>query len=293
VKKLTGFLLVTSALLGGIGTVAAQEKAEGVMKPPKVLVITREFLKPGKMGTTHEKTEAAFVQAVRGAKWPTHYLAVDSISGKPRSLFLTGYDSFEAWEKDYQATQKNAALAAALDRAGVVDGELQSDADGGAFVYREDYSLRPGSDIPHMRYFEILLYHVRPGHQKDWDSLVKMVMAAYEKIPDVHWATYQVVFGQQADTFVVFVPRKSLAEVDRAFAAGKQFEAAMGEDGMKKLGELSAVALESSQSNLFTFNPRMSYVSDEWVKADPDFWKPKMAGAPKKAEKAEKPAAGQ
>jgi hypothetical protein len=32
------------------------------------------------------------------------------------------------------------------------------------------------------------------------------------------------------------------------------------------------------------FNPKMSYVSDDWVKADPDFWKPKAAPAvaPKK-----------
>ena len=35
----------------------------------------------------------------------------------------------------------------------------------------------------------------------------------------------------------------------------------------------------------------MSYPSDEWIKADPDFWKPKAnaAAAPKKME--EKPAA--
>ena len=61
------------------------------------------------------------------AKWPTHYLAVNSITGKPRVLFLTGYDSFEAWEKDVQATQKNATLSAALDRAAVADGDLLSD----------------------------------------------------------------------------------------------------------------------------------------------------------------------
>jgi hypothetical protein len=58
---------------------------------------------------------------------------------------------------------------------------------------------------------------------------------------------------------------------------------------MKKLGELEAAAIESMQSNLFMFNPRMSYVSPDWVKADPDFWTVKgatgMAAAPKKTEK--------
>jgi hypothetical protein len=46
-------------------------------------------------------------------------LAVSAITGKPRVLFLTGYDSFEAWEKDTRATQNNATLSAALDRASV------------------------------------------------------------------------------------------------------------------------------------------------------------------------------
>jgi hypothetical protein len=36
----------------------------------------------------------------------------------------------------------------------------------------------------------------------------------------------------------------------------------------------------------------MSYVPDEWVKADPDFWKPKSMGAAA-GKAAEKPAANQ
>jgi uncharacterized protein involved in type VI secretion and phage assembly len=61
----------------------------------------------------------------------------------------------------------------------------------------------------------------------------------------------------------------------------------MGEAGMKRLGELSREAIESSESNLFQFAPKMSYVSDDWAKADPDFWKPKAAipAGEKKAEK--------
>jgi hypothetical protein len=56
----------------------------------------------------------------------------------------------------------------------------------------------------------------------------------------------------------------------------------MGPDGMKKLSELSAACIESSQTNLFQFNPKMSYPPEEWIKADPGFWKPTMAAAAKK-----------
>src|SRR5438309_7013523 len=98
------------------------------------------------------------------AKWPAHYFAMDSMSGAQRSLFFTAYDSFEAWEKDSEAANKNATLTAALDRAYSADGELLSSYDSSAYAYREALSLRPAVDIAHMRYFEISRYVVRPGH---------------------------------------------------------------------------------------------------------------------------------
>jgi len=112
-RKPTGLGLLLCLPAGWSELGIAQEKA-GEMPPPKVLVIMREFLKPGRTGTTHEKSERAFGQAFRAANRPTEYLAIDSLSGKPRSLFLAGYDSFAAWEEDVQAAQKNTTLSAAL-----------------------------------------------------------------------------------------------------------------------------------------------------------------------------------
>ena len=285
-KRITGLLWGSFLFAGGICMLAAQETTP----PPKVLTISREFIKPGKGGMLHEKAESAFVQAMQRAKWPTHYLAMNALTGRPRALFLTGFDSFDAWEKDGQAEDKNAALSAALDRAAVADGDLLSDADSTALVYSEEYSLHSAVDIPHMRYFEISLYRVRPGHNKEWDTLVKMVMAAYEKIPDVHWATYRALYGREGGTYVVFNPMKSASEIDQSFGQSKKFMENLGEDGMKKLDELEASAIESSQHNLFIFSPKMSYVSDEWIKADPDFWKPKAAAAAASKKTDEKPA---
>jgi hypothetical protein len=291
-KRITDVLLLGSLVVGSLGMAAAQEHT---MSPPKVLTVTREFVKPGKGGAMHDKAESAFVQAYGRTKWPTHYLAMGSLSGKPRVLFFVGYDSFEAWEKDVNATNKNAALSGALDRASVADGELLDSMDQGAWAYREDYSLRAPADIPHMRYFDIAVFHVKPGHRKEWDDGMKMVLAAYEKLPETRWACYEAAYGAPQGTFAFITPRKSAAEIDRDFAQDKQFMAAMGDDGMKKLEELSAASIESSETNLFAFNPKMSYVSDDWVKADPDFWKPKPAAAPAAAPKkpAEKPGTGQ
>src|SRR5262245_20806988 len=114
-KKTLGCALGVLLLGGSVSLTFAQEtgRPSGTTPPPKVLQVIREFVKPGKGGSAHEKAESAFVQAFAHAKSPTHYLAATSLSGKSRALFFIPFDSFEAWEKDNLAVQKNTALSAA------------------------------------------------------------------------------------------------------------------------------------------------------------------------------------
>jgi len=278
-KKITTLSVGLSLLFLGSTIASAQDPNAG---PPKVLVIQREYLKPGRAGSTHEKTEGAFVHAMAAAKWPTHYFGMDSLSGPSRALFFIGYPSFEAWEKDTLATQKNATLSAALDRASLVDGDLLTVYESSTSVYREDMSLRAAVNIAQMRYFEITQFVVRPGHEKEFEALAKMYVNGFGKaVPNAHWATFERQYGASTgssvgDVFIVLNPMKSLSEVDSGFADSKKFDDAMSEGDKKKLAELSAASIESVQTNLFAFNPKESYPADEWIKADP-FWKPKPA----------------
>jgi len=254
----------------------AQEKAAS--GPAKILVITREFVKPGKGGAPHDKAEGAFVEAMSKAKWPTRYVAAQAMSGKPRVLFFTRYDSYDAWEKDVTATTKNTTLSAALDRANQADGELLDSTDQNVFTYNEELSLRPVSDISHMRFLEIWVAHVKPGHYREWAELNKMYKAAYEKsVPDGHWAVYEATYGSPNGTYLFLTARKSAAELDRGPQDEKATMAALGEEGMKKIDELFAACVDSSETQIFAFAPQMSYPPDEFVKADPDFWKSKPA----------------
>jgi hypothetical protein len=275
-NKLSRFLLGLSLVLTCSCITAAQEKSQANPSIPRVLQITREFTKPGKAGFVHDASESAFVQAMARAKWPTHYLGMTSLSGKQRALFLTSYPSFEAWEKDNAAVQKNPTLAPAIEAASVADSAQLDSIDQAVFVFNDEMSLRPLADLSQMRYMEVSLYHVRPGHGREWNELVKLVKAAYEKgVPGSHWGVFEEVFGGDGGSYLVLTARKTLAEVDHGFQVeNKQFEAAMGAEGMKKLEELAAASIESEQHQLFAFNPHMSYVADEWIKADPDFWKP-------------------
>ncbi|HXN17417.1 MAG TPA: hypothetical protein VN875_03725 [Candidatus Binatus sp.] len=271
-KKLCSFLLGASFVLAAAGIAVAQDKP-GVMRvPPPVLTITREFVKPGKSGVVHERTESAFVKAMTAGKSNQHYLALNSMSGKPRALFLTGYESFEDWEKQNLADMKNATLSAELDRASMADGELLDAMDLSAWVYREDQSLNQTGNLVGIRYMDFEVFQIKPGHEEEWNEAVKIVKDAYAKMPDAHWAMYQNVFGREAPAFLVITPRKSASEIDRDFANGKQFVDAMGPDGLKKLNELTASAIASSERNLFMISPKMSYMGEDLAKADPDFW---------------------
>jgi hypothetical protein len=267
-------ILLLVMLFASVGSLIAQEQA--ALAPPKVLLIVRENLKPGKAGTTHEKSESAFVSAFKAAKWPQHYLAADSQSGAPRSLFFVGYDSFAAWEKDTQATQKNPTLSAALDRASTADGELLSSYEMSTFLYRDDQSYHANLSLAPMRFFEITRFHVRPGHDKDWDEIVKIYLDNFPKaVSTAHWAVFEEMYGQGGNVYLVFNPMKSLAEVDSGLGDYKKFAETAGPGVMQRLSELTAAAVDEVQTNIFAFNPRESYAPDDWVKADPTFWNPK------------------
>lgn len=288
-KVVLGVSMATAAC----GWLVAQDMSTPAMSgPPKVLEIQREYLKPGKAGMIHDKSESSFVQAMTKAKWPTHYVALNSLSGKSRALYLVGYDSFADWQKDNDATAKNAALSAELDRLEQSDGELLTDVDQFVFYYQPDLSLRASGDLAHSRYIEVTSFHLRPGHHAEWNELVKMVIAGHQKAgTSANWATYELEYGGAGDTYTIFSADKGLGDIDTGFAEDKQFRDAIGEDGMKKVEELAAACLESSDSELFSINPRQSYAPEDWVKEDPEFWKPKPMMAAKPAADKMKPMA--
>ncbi len=259
--------------------------------PSKVIQIFREEVKPGK-GAAHEKVEAGWPRAFAKAKSPTHYLAMTSVSGPTEAWFISGYDSLAAWEKDTQNNDSNPALSAELQSLSAQDGELLSNVRSVVATYREDLSYRPnGVNLGEMRYFYVTTMRVRPG--SDYSEINKIVRAAHEKanIPE-HWAVFQVNYGMLSGTFLIFEPLKSLADVD-AFAQthGQAYRDAIGEDGAKKLRELTSAAVITSETNIYAFNPKMSYPSKETVAVDPAFWAPKPKAAAPAKTAAEKPAA--
>jgi hypothetical protein len=277
-KDRFAFVIPLSLFFVGLSFTAApvaqaQDQAGQVTPPPKVLLITTEYLKPGQNGSAHEKTEAAFVQAFRDAKWPTHYLGMNALTGRNRAVFFVPYDSFADWEKDNVATAKNTSLSSSLDSAGAADGALLTDVTNSVFHLRDDMSLNPGADVGRTRYFDVIVFHVHMGHEKDWETVVKMYRDAYQKIPGAHWDMFEKMYGDDsANTFIIITPRKSLAEVDDEMGNDKKVHDIVGDDQMQKMLALDATTFDPPTSILLSVNPKMSYPRDEWAKEDADFW---------------------
>ena len=223
-RKTSSLFLGLSLAVSGITIAAAQDQAPAPHQPPKYLQITVEYTKPGKGGLAHDKTEGAFVQAMTKAKFPINYWAYNSMSGKPRTLYISGFDSFGELGKAIKAFGAP-GVAATFEPINVADGELLEDSKQIIFSYVDDISLRPEVDLFHHRYLEADIVHVRQGHSKEFHELAKMWVDLLQKAgTSAHWDAFRAEYGEDGGFYVFFTPDKSLDDVDTGFADGKKFQ---------------------------------------------------------------------
>jgi hypothetical protein len=276
-KKLS---LYSTLLVSLVAFPLRAAESPGPNPPPKVLQIYREEVKAGK-GAAHVKVEKSFVAAMARTNWPTHYLAMTAVTGPSEAWFLTGHPSFAAWEKDRDDTDKNTALTAELDRLIEKDGELLTNGRSLVAFLREDLSAGGPVDIAKMRYFRLLTFRVRPGHESDFQDAVKIVRSAYEKAKiELPWAVYQISGGMPGPTFMILFPMKSMSEIDASIARAGAIREAAGPENEKALAKLASDGYATVESNVFAFSPAMSYPSKEFVARDPEFWTPKPEAKP-------------
>ena len=278
--------LLVSAGLVSVPALHAQSRGDD----SKVLTIQREFTKPGKDGASHEMTEAGFIRAVQANKGNIHYIALTSLSGPNRALFVSGYSSLAAVDAE-RKSMPSAALAA-MDKAMVSDGDVLSQTDESVWLRRDDLSTNVSGPPVGMRMLEISEFVVKPGHTHEFEQLAKMYTDAAKNIPEFHWTCYQMAYGRaEGPTYLVLTALKSGGDADAEFGAGRKFAEAVGEDGMKKISELEAASVASEDTNLFLVSPKMSIPTDAMLKGEPDFWRPKSAASAAAKKPAAKPAA--
>jgi hypothetical protein len=256
--------------------IAAQVQEEGSAPAPKVLMVVREQIKEGREAA-HVKAEEAWPRIFQKGNVTSHYLGMTSESGPSEALFLEPYESFGGMEKTRAEIEKS-PMAADLETANVQDGDLRTGSETLLTVFRGDLSYHAAeavSSLSKCRHMGVTVLHIKYGHDADLAQLAKLLMDGDEKSnSDQPVLTYQVVSGGMSGTYLLFSPMESLARMDAAPARTAAARQAMGDRNQKHFDMLAPEVVESTESQLFAFNPRMSYVSKEFAAADPEFWNP-------------------
>jgi len=262
----------TAWLLAAASAAPLTAQMTGTQPPPPVLQISRELVKPGKTAG-HNQWEAKWPAAFAKANFATNYIGMNAASGINEAWFLFGYPSFDAMEKENARMDADAALSAEQRPLYAGEADYVESTRGVIATYVPSVSYKPNVDLSKMRYFEILTYAMKPGHAGDFIKAAGIVRDGYTKAGiDQPWAIYRAVSGVPAGTFYVFLPMRSLAALDKATSNDEAMERALGPEQMSALDKLVLDGVATSQSQIFAFNPKMSFVSKEMKAADP-FWR--------------------
>ena len=202
-------------------------------------------------------------------------LGMTSISGPSETWLIEAHDSFatiEDLDKAFSAVAPSGNLAPFA----LASDDVLAPSRTVIALYRPGWSYRPEEALkllPKMRYFQVSIYRNRSGDDDAFAALVRSRAAGLDRInldrPDI---AYEVVSGAPSGTYLLLTPLVSLKTLDDSLAvrAGRS-------DGARNSAGRSEIGREHL---LFRIDPRISYVSDEFASADPEFWtgKPKPDG---------------
>jgi len=248
--------------------------AQSAPPAPKILLIVREEIKPGMM-PAHSEEANNVVQIYAKAKSPHYRLAMAPVAGNENEvMYLWPFDSYAALERSGKDldTIANVTHKADFDKVRPPGDDYHSAQRDSIAVLREDLSYRPSADFPNMRYMRVQTIRVKPGHSREFENSRKMIKSAHEKARiDENMAVYELMGGAQAGTYLVFVPWKSLSEME-SLPHGKTYRDAMGDDNLDKLNKIDNDSVVFNAVDIYMFRPQLSYMAPRFVAADPAFW---------------------
>jgi len=268
--------LCSIAGLALAGSLAAQAQTP-VVWPSNILNIQTDNIKPYADGP-YDKFATESAALSQQLKDPTHVLGMEALTGTPRALYLSSYDSYEALQKNEEWLLGDAATDTKLDALDAREGQYVSEIHYTIWHYRPDLSNNvAGADIPHSHYWEVIIFHMRPGHHEQFEEIAKLYRDANLKIgQSTPWATYEGLTGVTG-AYLVLVPMTSLKDEDIGLAHQKDFGAALGDVGRDRMNKLSEESVASVEDNIWMVIPEWSTVEKSWIDADPQYWAPEPA----------------
>jgi len=242
---------------------------------PKFLTIERESVKAGK-AAAHAKHEAGWPAAFEKAKSPDYYLALTSMTGQSEAWYLVPWESHAALAASMKRDAKDEKLGKVLDKLAANDAKYISGVKPIHAMARPDISIGKCPDIGQSRYFEIVIFKVRPGAKalfvngaKAWGALMQRAN------PDASYRTYEVMAGMPEPTFIMFHSVHDFAEFDKELSIEEAAWKGATEEEKTALQKGSSEGILEMELNSFRLDPKQSYVPQEVKDKDPEFWKAK------------------
>ncbi|HEV2385848.1 MAG TPA: hypothetical protein VGS20_01205 [Candidatus Acidoferrales bacterium] len=255
----------------------------GPAQPPKVLVIVQQTIKPG-METPYRAAAHAGALARERANWAP-FLGIEALTGAPQTWYLIALDSVADWAKLRGRVAANPVLEAELDRLARQAGAFVAGESTLLAAYRGDLSYGQAPAPGDFHTLEVITARVRPGHEQEFERLAKMLVDTNGRAnAPVSVTAYEAIAGAPAGTYLFLVPSSSLATWEnRQKETAVLLAETLGEQGRKRMDELKANSTLTIRNELFVVDPGVSYVSDEWRRADPGFWREgEVVHAPRK-----------
>jgi hypothetical protein len=249
----------------------------GPMPPPPLMLFVREAVKPGH-DAAHAATEAAWSRILAKGQSTDHYLGMTAMTGRPEALFIMGYGSYADWGAKQAELEKNPAFKREIEKAAQQDGEQLTGVHLVLGSLREDLSYGPPVEIGTMRYLRVRTMRVKQGMADAFARDMKQALAGYAKthFPG-SFALYEVEAGTGSPTFIAIRPLKSLADLDAFDGAVKALKGSASDAENAAMDKAFGACVAADDTEIYAFNPKLSFPGPNVIASDPAFWAPKPA----------------
>ena len=244
--------------------------------PPKVILITQEHVKPGKM-VAHEKMETAWAQGLKKTLKATPLVfGLNPIAGPSEVWFLWTADSVAEMAK-LEDSFASGPAATLMQTYYPQETDFLTDSHSVMAVLEESVSTNPKVNWGEARYMIIGTNRIRKEHDAEYAEYEKMQKAAREK-SGIKWSAliYDVISGDKPNAYIYIIPLKDLSIYSSE-------DVTLTPEDQKRRRELVDKTIIEQNEILFAISPGMSWPTAEMIATAPDFWTVKAVMAVKKS----------
>ena len=244
-------ILVFAGILAGVA--AAQNLTSD---PPPILEIVR---KPG--------TAATVIRPYADAHAEVNAIGLRSVTGLPETWMVEAHYSFASIE---DLDRRMAGMPPPNDEAISPSRTMIG-------LYRPGWSFRPAEAVRLLakaRYFNVSVFHIRPGTESDFGELIRLRRATADAInldrPDL---AFQVMSGAPSGTFIFLAPLQTLRTMDDGVNPVPVYAESIAAARQKDGKQIAADIEVSREHFVFRVDPRISWVADDFAEIDRGFWR--------------------